>query len=913
MTDYRFSPGNERPGLWVSLISCLLLASAGTAVAQVPDDGPFRRIATFPVFENTDIDQETVAEIVTADADGNLLIYTDGKGDALGFVDISNPAKPAAAGSLAMGGEPTSVSVAHGYALAAVNTSEDFVNTSGVLQIVDLNTRAIVRSMDLGGQPDSVAVSPDGRYAAVAIENERDEDLGDGAPPQAPAGFLVIVDLTGGVADWSLRQVALTGLADLFPEDPEPEFIDINAANQAAVTLQENNHVAIVDLASGQVVSHWSAGTVDLTQVDDNENGLIELDASLTDVPREPDAVTWTSINTLATADEGDLNGGSRGFTLFDTDGRVVYAAGNRLEHLMARIGHYPDERSENKGNEPEAVEFGRYSGDQSYLFVGSERSSVTAVYHLDDAGRDPKLAQVLPNGVAPEGLLAIPSRDLFVVACEKDDRGDKIRSSIMIYQRFRGGSSYPQVVSEDRADGTPIPWAALSGLAVDPVDDNTAYAVHDSFYGQSRIYTLDISGQPAKITSELVLSDRAGNLRQTLDALAASLPNAGDFNISDLINDDGTVNLDPEGIAADADGTFWVASEGSGNLVNGVSDADKRPFKSPNLLLHVDGNGLIQQAIVPPIAVTSNQLRFGFEGVAGDGDALYVAFQRAWQDAGDAEDRARIGRWADGAWTFAYYPLDAPESANGGWVGLSDLSYLGDGRFAVIERDNQGGPDAAVKRIYSFSVQGVTFASADAAPAFPVLSKTLAADLLSDGYVDFTAGLPVEKWEGLMVLDNGTAVIVNDNDGVDDNSGETQLLRLVGLFSDNQPGGGETVQPFVCVNTDTTTCLNGGRFQVSATWETSLGSAPARIADAGTGDSALLWFFDQENWEVLLKVLDGCQENGHYWVFSAATTDVGYTLRVVDSQTGAVRTYANSLGSAAAAVTDTGAFVGCP
>jgi hypothetical protein len=36
---------------------------------------------------------------------------------------------------------------------------------------------------DLGGQPDSVAASPDGRYLAVAIENERDEDLDDGVIP----------------------------------------------------------------------------------------------------------------------------------------------------------------------------------------------------------------------------------------------------------------------------------------------------------------------------------------------------------------------------------------------------------------------------------------------------------------------------------------------------------------------------------------------------------------------------------------------------------------------------------------------------------------------------------------------------------------------------------------------------------
>ena len=70
-------------------------------------------------------------------------------------------------------------------------------------------------------------------------------------------------------------------------------------------------------------------------------------------VAREPDAVTWIDINTLATADEGDLFGGSRGYTIFDRTGAVLHTSGNELELATARLGHYPEDRSENKGNEP--------------------------------------------------------------------------------------------------------------------------------------------------------------------------------------------------------------------------------------------------------------------------------------------------------------------------------------------------------------------------------------------------------------------------------------------------------------------------------------------------------------------------------------------------------------------------------
>jgi hypothetical protein len=747
---------------------------------------PFKRIASIPVFENTDIDEETVAEIVDATDDGTLLVYTDGATGNIGFVDITDPYQPQADGVVGVAGEPTSVAVIGDYALAAINTSDDFVNPSGELVVIDIASRTIRRSIDLGGQPDAVAISPDGRYAGVIIENERDEDLGDGEPPQLPGGFVVIVDLAGDVADWTTRTVDLTGVCDLFPEDPEPEYIDINALNVAVVTCQENNHIILIDMVGGSVIWDYPAGTVDLTNVDDNENDLIELDAALNDVPREPDAVAWTSLLTFATADEGDLFGGSRGFTTFLTWGLPLFQPGNALEHTVVRLGHYPENRSENKGNEPEGVEVGRYGLNQ-LLFVGSERSSVIFVYDLGFGfligNAYPRLVQVLPaGGVGPEGLLAIPHRDLFVAACEEDSRDDKIRSVISIYKRG-DDTNYPTVRSANRADGLPIPWAALSGMAA-LGDQRTVYTVHDSFYRKSRAYRMDVSTVPAVIEEEIVLHDAHDVLIDALNDLKAQLPGTDDFDPDDAVNGDGTVNLDLEGIAIGKVGG-WLASEGAGNLEDGVSDLDDQPFASPNMLVHAMPNGVITDVVMLPLHLTRNQLRFGFEGVAVMGqpghEVLYVAFQRAWQDAGDPGNRARIGRYdtATDAWTFAYYPLDAPTSANGGWVGLSELTHLGDGVFAVVERDNQGGPDAAIKRIYTFSVDGVEFMDDGDVPDFDVVAKSLARDLLVEGDFDVTGGLVPEKIEGMAVLPNGDVLIVNDNDGVDDNNGETQLLRL--------------------------------------------------------------------------------------------------------------------------------------
>lgn len=783
----------------VSALGIAFSAAVGHAQLSVPhvpatqaasfQFGPFQRVATFPVFENTSIATETVAEIVAATPDGMTLVYTDSANQSLGFVDIQTPANPLPLGNLPLPGDPTSVTVRGAHALVCVNTSADFINTSGDLLVVDIAIQTIVATLPLAGQPDSIAISPDGQYAAICIENERDEDLGDGAPPQLPAGLLQIVDCIGDPATWQTRNVILAGFPTLYPTDPEPEYVDINRRNFAVVTMQENNHVAIVDLKSGQVVKHFTCGGIDLDLVDATEDDIIDQSESLRGVLREPDAVTWTGTTTFVTANEGDLDGGSRGVTTWSFDGTALADTGNLMDHTIARVGHYPEHRSENKGNEAEGVDYGVF-GDQRFFFVVSERANTMSVFEIPGtsqlANASPMLRQVLPTGLGPEGVLAIPSRDLVVVASEEDSRDDLIRASLTIFERT-GTSNYPTIISADRANGSPIPWSALSGLAVDPTNASQLFTVHDSYYAKSRFYSLAAVTTPMMIRKETVLRDDAGVLAGTLQNLATSLPATAtaDFDISALLNADGTVNLDLEGITALADGTLWVVSEGAGNLDNGVSDPSDRPFESPNLALHVAADGAILDAVLLPQSVILNQLRFGFEGCAVQDGALFVAFQREWKDAGDASGLVRLGRFdlATRTWGFAHYPLDAATSPNGGWVGLSDLVALGGGKLGVLERDNQGNVDAAVKRIYTVDTTGVSFLDASQVQSFAVLGKTLVRDLLAAGDYDAFGGLMPEKLEGFAVLPNGDALIVNDNDGVDDNSGETLMVRIPGLF----------------------------------------------------------------------------------------------------------------------------------
>lgn len=104
---------------------------------------------------------------------------------------------------------------------------------------------------------------------------------------------------------------------------------------------------------------------------------------------------------------------------------------------------------------------------------------------------------------------------------------------------------------------------------------------------------------------------------------------------------------------------------------------------------------------------------------------------------------------------------------------------------------------------------------------------------------------------------------------------------------------------------------LGNGRFRVTASWRSRLGEfGIARLAEPPTTDSALYYFFSPNNWELMVKVLNGCAINGHYWVFAAASTDVEYSVTITDGAgAGPPITFGNSSGQPAAAVTNTNAF----
>jgi hypothetical protein len=708
----------------LGLTTALVLTSVPAHAEMV-----FNRISSFATPENMaegeDRLRTTSAEIITATEDGMTLIYSDSPLGVLGLIDISDAKAPKALGNVAMGGEPTTTVVIGGLAFAGVNTSESFANPSGKLVTVDITARKIVAECDLGGQPDSVAKAPDGSFLAVAIENERDEEVNDGDLPQMPAGFLVKLPVKDGTVDCAAAQkIDLAGVAAVAGEDPEPEFVSINEAGEIALTLQENNHIVVV--AADNSVSSFSAGTTTLEGIDTKKDGRLDFSGKIEDVAREPDGIKWIDADHFVTANEGDWKGGSRSFTIWKKDGTVVYESGASLERAMASLGHYPDKRNK-KGVELESVTVATY-GDRTLLFVAAERASLVGVYDLADLAA-PKLLQILPSGISPEGLVTIPGRNLLASANEFDAREDGGPAAhVMIYEMAEGTASYPTI----QAEGD-IGFAALSALAASDAP-GMMFAASDSFLsGSPSIYTIDATAMPARITAALTVT-RGGAPAQLMDI---------------------------EGLTQDGEGGFWLATEGRTDRM------------IPHGIVHVDAEGAIIEEIGLPAELSAHEIRYGFEGIAKVGDVLWMAVQRPWAD--DPENMVKLVSYnlTEQTWGAVHYPLET--AAEGAWVGLSEITVKGDFAY-LIERDNQVGALAKTKILTRVALSDLK--PGELGKELAVVKKEIVRDLIPDLAVG--NGYILDKVEGFTIDVAGNGYVVTDNDGVDNSSGET-LFWTVG------------------------------------------------------------------------------------------------------------------------------------
>lgn len=292
-------------------------------------------------------------------------------------------------------------------------------------------------------------------------------------------------------------------------------------------------------------------------------------------------------------------------------------------------------------------------------------------------------------------------------------------------------------------------------------MDGDLLYAVEDGFYRSNRFFTINTSEYPAMITDATTFKDTNGVFA------SMEIPNGSDFtaeHLAAMINDDGTVNIDPEGITADGGQYLYIASEGVGS----VGD-DESPIESLNFIFKVDLDGVIHEVMTLPDELNAVQSSYGLQGISYHPlGYIVICLQRAWE--GYDGSVIALYNLDDAMWEgHVQYPLDDPESQAGGWVGISDITWVDEGIFHILERDNQGNLDAAVKRIYAIDLF-------EAEGEGEIISKVLVADLIDSA--GSTGGLAIEKIEGMAWNKEGWWII-NDNEGVDGNSGEIQLINV--------------------------------------------------------------------------------------------------------------------------------------
>lgn len=771
-----------RPAAFAASLSLAAVAAPAAMAGQI---GSFGTVANF------NVPGGGVAEIVAATPDGNTLLYTDAANNRVGVVDISEPSAPRQVATIPVGGSPTSVAVSKtgARAFVAVQTTQREEGEApevspGRLVVINIAARTAVSSVEIGNGPDSVATTRiDGvDVAVVAIENEplvvEDGVVTDDELPGHP-GDISGPGLVQVVAFESegprVIDLPIAGRPDLpsgllFPEDPQPEFVSIRG-EQAAVTLQENNGIAIIDVrkaVEGNGGGHGPKGhghgprppkppkadpaitkIFELGRAADRPADLLDNDeVDFSQVyPRDvgpeenadpgvrtPDAIAWSEDGSvLYTADEGEgAYSGGRGWSAWDArTGKPVWEE-TTLEQIAARFGQYPDSRSDAKGIEIEGLATTVIDG-RPYALVGSERGSFLAVYDISDP-REPVFTQLLPTGVEPEGILAVPNRSLLVTSAEGT-------GNLTIFEGRSGGpggtAERPQISAADASDA----WAALSGLAADLEDENVLWGVPDDAL-PSALYRIDVAGRNASLTRTPILKDGAQALYD-LEGVAVDTS-----------------------VAAPADKAgFWVASEG--NAAFGAAN-----YRG-NLLIQVDADGNVLREVALPEAIDSpagGVIRSnGYEGVtvSDSGRHLLAPIQREYASDAvvDGVKHARIARYDLVAerWDFFLYPLDKT-TTSGDWIGLSEITNLGGDRYAVIERDKLQGGQAKVKRVYEFTLDGVEATDgspivAGASLSGRVIKKTLLRDVRSQ-----TA--PFEKIEGLAITSSGRLWTAVDNDG---------------------------------------------------------------------------------------------------------------------------------------------------
>ena len=220
----------------------------------------------------TDRFDQASAEIVAYDAASKRLFFSNAQANYVGILDISKPNAPVLVDSISMapyGGGVNSVAVFNGKVAVAVESSPKTDPGKVVLFDAQGNFQALYT---VGALPDMLVFTPDGTKILTANEGEPSDDYS-----VDPEGSVSIIDVAAGTVknvaftDFNTKAAALRnrgvrifGKNATVAQDLEPEYLTITAnGKKAYVTLQENNAIAIIDIATAKVIDIQALGYKD--------------------------------------------------------------------------------------------------------------------------------------------------------------------------------------------------------------------------------------------------------------------------------------------------------------------------------------------------------------------------------------------------------------------------------------------------------------------------------------------------------------------------------------------------------------------------------------------------------------------------------------------------------------------------
>lgn len=415
----------------------------------------------------------------TVTVGGKLFVFSSGGGSSLQVTNATNPSALSLVGRVEYGGGYVSQSVATFGNLVAVALSPANYGTSGgegLVRFYRLGTDGSltkITDVTVGYLPDGLAFNAQGTKLVVANEGEPAAGYTLDRP-----GSIGIIDIQGRAGQERFSYTGLDFAGITLPSgirlsgpagttqanDIEPEYVTV-LGNYAYVTLQENNGVAKVNLATNTIEKVFALGTVDystqLVDLSDKDGGFKPLLGQAYEGLRMADGIAAYSVkgkDYFITANEGDgreygsykdevelnVNGvnvrrladdadvgtnltttfGSRSISIFDANtGALLWDSGNTLQTIayaawvldkdQKLVSNYDDKRSDSKGVEPEGVVVAKVDG-RTYAIVSLERGigSMLAVFDVTDptAGQF-VTSTVIGGSVSPEGLKVVEAK----------------------------------------------------------------------------------------------------------------------------------------------------------------------------------------------------------------------------------------------------------------------------------------------------------------------------------------------------------------------------------------------------------------------------------------------------------------------------------------------------------------------